>query len=141
MEDKKNKTKLGEPTREQIEFTRYIYNEIRYLKRQQYNKLLKYKNLDVDELYSLLKEKYKLVKIEKHQFLDSTIIIIRFDKSSAVVISSGDTRILRFYEKDKLFTLNEMLYLYGKNNYSKFCTSRVIGSEGWAEFRGQFWDN
>ena len=121
-------TKLGEPTTAQIEFTKNIYNEVRYLKRK-HEKLLKHKDLDVDEMYSFFKEKYKLVKMEKSE--EWTKIVIRFDKSSAVLIARLDTRLLRFYEKDKLFTLAEMLYLYEEN---KICTARHIGSDGWANY-------
>jgi hypothetical protein len=123
-------TKLGNPTTEQIEFAKNIRNELRYLKTQQYKQLLEYKDLDVDKVYSFFKEKYKLVKMNKNEeHLALTTIVIRFDKSIGVVISCGDTKLLRFYEKDRLFTLAEMLEQYNYSDYN-VCTSRSVGSSG-----------
>lgn len=129
----KSEIKLGEPTIEQMEFAKKIYNELSDLKSKQYQKILKYKDLDINEVYSFFKDKYKLVKMLKGEGdLGVSTIVIRFNKSVGVIIGHYEVRLLRFYEQDKLISLSEMLEcLNGVVCYSYITRSIGSTSKGW----------
>lgn len=131
----KKETKLGNPSKQESDFGKKIKDELQSLHNKQYSINRKWDSLDPNKVHEYFKSIYKLVKLIdlKSEFHDYKKIVIRYNKSISICIEPYKIFMVRAFDVNQLYTLEEM-GLNGGHYGSKDnrFTSRKISDRGYA---------